>query len=161
LPRGPQQGLFRHDSSLPLIGRRLPDDIVIEQMEKIHKPRWELVTFTASRAHIQAQRMAGMIALRDTLLDLIALQRTEMAKNTAEMTTLRQRLKQEYHRFVKKFGHLNYAENERIMRFDPFWAPLSSLEIEYDKGVSRDMARRYGIPRRKPDAVLSEIFVKR
>ncbi|MBU2751176.1 hypothetical protein HER14_18320, partial [Acidithiobacillus thiooxidans] len=30
-----------------------------------------------------------------------------------------------------------------------------------DKGVSRDMARRYGIPRRKPDAVLSEIFVKR
>ncbi|WP_226842616.1 Eco57I restriction-modification methylase domain-containing protein, partial [Acidithiobacillus thiooxidans] len=29
LPRGPQQGLFRHDSSLPLIGRRLPDDIVI------------------------------------------------------------------------------------------------------------------------------------
>ncbi|WP_319026166.1 Eco57I restriction-modification methylase domain-containing protein [Acidithiobacillus thiooxidans] len=161
LPRGPQQGLFRQDSSLPLIGRRLPDDIVIEQMEKIRKPRWELVTFTASRAHIQAQRMAGMIALRDTLLDLTALQRTETAKNTAEMTTLRQRLKQEYHRFVKKFGHLNYAENERIMRFDPFWAPLSSLEIEYDKGVSRDMARRYGIPRRKPDAVLSEIFVKR
>ncbi|MFA7655737.1 Eco57I restriction-modification methylase domain-containing protein [Acidithiobacillus thiooxidans] len=161
LPRGPQQGLFRQDSSLPLIGRRLPDDIVIEQMEKIRKPRWELVTFTASRVHRQAQRMAGMIALRDTLLDLTALQRTETARNTAEMTTLRQRLKQDYHTFVKKFGHLNSAENERIMRFDPFWAPLSSLEIEYDKGVSRDMARRYGIPHRKPDAVLSEIFVKR
>lgn len=143
----------------PLIGIRFPDRI--NYLEQKKETVWRLVTFAPSKAANDIQRLTGMIDLRDTLLDLLDLQRTEVRRSTPEMQSLRQKLRQEYKQFVKKYHALRRPVNESLMRNDPSWAMLSGLEIEYTPEVSRDKSRKLGIPRSPEQVVRSEIFERR
>ncbi|MCR1347567.1 DUF2958 domain-containing protein [Acidithiobacillus ferrooxidans] len=143
----------------PLIGMRLPDWMNYRTQEK--NTSWKLVTFAPSKAANDIQRLIGMIGLRNTLLDLLDLQRTEERRQTPEMQALRRKLRQDYDRFVKRHHHLRRPVNESLMRDDPSWAMLSGLEIEYTPEVSLDKSRRLGIPRSPEQVVLSEIFERR
>ena len=143
----------------PLIGMRLPDWIDYRTREK--KTNWKLVTFASSKAANDIQRLTGMTDLRDTLLDLLDLQRTEERRQTPEMQSLRRKLRQDYDRFVKRYHHLRRPVNESLMRNDPSWAMLAGLEIEYTPEVSLTKSRNLGIPRSPEQVVLSEIFERR
>jgi N12 class adenine-specific DNA methylase len=143
----------------PLIGMRVPDRVDCRTREK--KTQWRLVTFAPTKAANDIQRLTGMIGLRDTLLDLLNLQRTEERRQTPEMQSLRRKLRQDYDRFVKRYHHLHRPVNESLMRNDPSWAMLSGLEIEYTPEVSLDKSRKTGLPRSPEQVVLSEIFERR
>ncbi|MDA8152916.1 MAG: SNF2-related protein [Acidithiobacillus sp.] len=158
IPAPPASRLFNAEDQ-PLIGIRLPDrmNFLIRETETA----WKLVTFAPSKAASEIQRMAGMIGLRDTLLELTDLQRTEVRRQTPEMQSLRRKLRQDYDRFVKRYHALHRPANTSLMRDDPSWAMLSGLEIEYTPEVSRDKSRRLGIPRSPERVVRSEIFERR
>ncbi|MBU2764687.1 DEAD/DEAH box helicase family protein, partial [Acidithiobacillus ferrivorans] len=143
----------------PLIGMRFPDRVNYLEREK--ETAWGLVTFAPIKAASSIPRLVGMIELRDTLLDLLDLQRTEERRQTPQMADLRRKLQQNYNRFVKKHQHLRRPVNESLMHNDPSWAMLSGLEIEYTPEVSRDKSRRLGIPRSPEQVVRSEIFERR
>ncbi len=77
------------------------------------------------------------------------------------MTPLRQRLNSQYDAFVKKYGHLNSQTNRGLMRSDPEHSLLESLELDYDKGLSPETARRHGGEARPAAAKKAAIFRQR
>lgn len=105
-------------------------------------------------------RLVSMIQIRDTLRELI---NTEKAADADEgrMAALRQRLNAQYDAFVKKYGHLNSQTNRGLMRSDPEHSLLESLELDYDKGLSPDAARRHGGEARPASAKKAAIFRQR
>jgi N12 class adenine-specific DNA methylase len=132
------------------IVRRMPDDfegnftyrLIAEQNAK-HFPR-----------------LAGLIALRDTAMELIERQ-LEREVTDGQLRQLRADLNRHYDRFVKEFGYLNAPANARLLRRDPGSPVVLGLEVEYDKGVSREVAKRTGETPRKPSAKKSDLFAKR
>jgi Eco57I restriction endonuclease. len=115
------------------IARRLPDDFEGEF-------QYALVD-EANAKHFP--RLAGMIALRDTAMELLTRQ-LSMDASDGELNRLRARLNQHYDQFRKAFGCLNSQANARLLRGDPGSAIVVGLERDYDKGVSSDMARKTG-----------------
>nr|WP_226827400.1 DUF2958 domain-containing protein [Igneacidithiobacillus copahuensis] len=142
-----------------LIGVRLSDKTDWET--KTAKPRWDLMTFPASRARIYVAKLEAMIELRDTVRELSDMQLRETQKNTPEMVALRRKMGEQYHRFQKRFGPLRNDANKMLMRNDPSWAMLSSLEAEFEPEITADKAKKTGVPRRPWRVELSEIFHKR
>jgi N12 class adenine-specific DNA methylase len=142
-----------------MIGMRLPDSEPDE--DRLRRPQWQPASFSPVRARTSAERMAEMITIRDTLKELVALQRTEEAKKTPEMEQLRKKLRDSYKNFVKKHGYLHQPVNERLFRSDPAWALLSGLELDYEPEITRATARKLGVKPRKAQAILAEIFQRR
>ena len=106
------------------------------------------------------QRLTGMIQIRDTLRELLNTEKSADA-DEGRMTTLRQRLNSQYDAFVKKYGHLNSQTNRGLMRSDPEHSLLESLELDYDKGLSPETARRHGGEARPASAKKAAIFRQR
>ncbi len=104
-------------------------------------------------------RLAGMIQIRDTLRELLNEEKSD--GNEGRMATLRQRLNSQYDAFVKKYGHLNSQTNRGLMRSDPEHSLLESLELDYDKGLSPETARRHGGEARPASAKKAAIFRQR
>lgn len=77
------------------------------------------------------------------------------------MATLRQRLNSQYDTFVRKYGHLNSQTNRGLMRSDPEHSLLESLELDYDKGLSPETARKHGGEARPASAKKAAIFRQR
>ena len=88
-------------------------------------------------------RLVSMIQIRDTLRELLNTEKSADA-DEGRMATLRQRLNSQYDTFVKKYGHLNSQTNRGLMRSDPEHSLLESLELDYDKGLSPETARKHG-----------------
>ena len=105
-------------------------------------------------------RLVSMIQIRDTLRELL---NTEKSANADEgrMATLRQRLNSQYDTFVRKYGHLNSQTNRGLMRSDPEHSLLESLELDYDKGLSPETARKHGGEARPASAKKAAIFRQR
>ena len=105
-------------------------------------------------------RLVSMIQIRDTLRELLNTEKSADA-DESRMTTLRQRLNSQYDAFVKKYGHLNSQTNRGLMRSDPEHSLLESLELDYDKGLSPETARRHGGEARPASAKKAAIFRQR
>lgn len=105
------------------------------------------------------QRLSAMIKVRDTLRTLLNMEKTDGDEQKMEQT--RAMLNREYDSFVKKYGHLNSQTNRGLMRDDPEHSLLESLEMDYDKGLSPDLAKKQGRQPRPASAKKAAIFQKR
>jgi N12 class adenine-specific DNA methylase len=115
------------------------------------------VTFASDKAR---ERVAGMIKVRDALIEVRGLQLTDgVNENTLEAA--RAELNKVYDAFVKANGPLNSDANKRLMRDDPTWAQIAALEDGFDKGISATVAKATGEKARAPSARKSAIFTKR
>lgn len=106
------------------------------------------------------QRLAGMIQIRDTLRELLNTEKSVDA-DASRMSSLRARLNTQYDAFVRRYGHLNSQTNRGLMRSDPEHSLLESLELDYDKGLSPETARKHGGAARPASAKKAAIFRQR
>ena len=105
------------------------------------------------------QRLKSMIQIRDSLRELINAEKTD--GDESRMETLRDQLNSHYDAFVKRHGHLNSQTNRSLMRDDPEHSLLESLEMDYDKGISKEVARKQGRSPRPASARKAAIFRQR
>ncbi len=104
-------------------------------------------------------RLTAMIHIRDILRELLNAEKHDAEES--RLGTLRSRLNSEYDAFVKKYGHLNSQTNRSLMRDDPENALLQSLEMEYDRGLTPETAKRQGREPRPATAKKAAIFRQR
>ncbi|MCL7999973.1 cell wall hydrolase, partial [Brucella sp. 21LCYQ03] len=105
-------------------------------------------------------RISGLVTLRDTFTQLRRVQ-IDPATTDAELDTLRSKLNTDYDAFVKEFGPINAEMNRRAFQDDPTWPQVSALENSYDKGLTREAAKKTGETARKPSATKAPIFERR
>jgi N12 class adenine-specific DNA methylase len=105
------------------------------------------------------QRLASMIQIRDSLRDLLNLEKNDAEEKFIEGA--RRQLNVQYDAFVRRHGHLNSQTNRGLMRDDPEHSLLESLELEYDKGLSKDLAKRQDREFRPASARKAAIFRQR
>ena len=104
-------------------------------------------------------RLTGMIQIRDTLRELLNTEKSD--GDEGQMDGLRIRLNSQYDMFVRRYGHLNSQTNRGLMRSDPEHSLLESLELDYDKGLSPETARKHGGEARPASAKKAAIFRQR
>ncbi|MDR2696275.1 MAG: N-6 DNA methylase, partial [Deltaproteobacteria bacterium] len=121
--------------------------------------------FVPLKSDTARRRMVSMIAVRDSLRELLNAERLdaydEHLFDEQVLKPLRDRLNNQYDAHVELFGHLNSQTNRALMREDPESALLQALETGYDRGVSPETAKRQGRPARPPSAHKADIFHKR
>ena len=103
---------------------------------------------------VTAERVLGMIALRETTQKLLACQLHD--GTDAEVELLQGKLKNQYKRFTARYGLINSTANKRAFRQDSSYCLLASLEIlDEDKNLKRlaDIFTKRTI--RKPEPVTS------
>lgn len=115
------------------------------------------ITFANEKAK---ERVAGMIGVRDALVEVRRLQLEENATE-AELAAARAELNKLYDAFVKTNSPLNADANKRLMRDDPTWPQIAALEDGFDKGISAAVAKTTGEKARPASAKKSAIFFKR
>ncbi|MDR2946024.1 MAG: helicase, partial [Candidatus Adiutrix sp.] len=106
------------------------------------------------------ERVAGMIRIRDSLTSLMAMEQRDDFQES-ELAKFRNALNRQYDGFIQKYGFINSPGNRQAMRDDPEWPLLSSLEREYDPGLSQDAAAKTGQEPRPPFAAKADIFRQR
>jgi len=107
-----------------------------------------------------AERMKGMIGLRDALREQMRLEKSPDS-TTEQIEANRTELNNLYDGFRKSFGFLNDQTNRRLFLDDTESALLLALEFDYDKGVSKAVAAREEIEAREPSATKADIFNRR
>ena len=105
------------------------------------------------------QRITAMIQVRDTLRELINAEKADAEEGDIEAA--RHRLNTHYDAFCRRYGHLNSQTNRPLMRNDPEHSLLESLEVDYDKGLSPDAAKRQNRKPRPASARKATIFRQR
>ena len=103
---------------------------------------------------VTAERVLGMIALRETTQKLLDCQLHDGMD--AEVELLQGKLKDQYKRFTAQYGLINSTANKRAFRQDSSYCLLASLEIlDEDKNLKRlaDIFTKRTI--RKPEPVTS------
>ena len=103
---------------------------------------------------VTAERVLGMIALRETTQKLLDCQLYD--GTDAEVELLQGKLKNQYKRFTAQYGLINSTANKRAFRQDSSYCLLASLEIlDEDKNLKRlaDIFTKRTI--RKPEPVTS------
>lgn len=133
------------------IYKRLPDELGEKQSERYEDLPSNETAF---------KRVAGMIEVREALARVRQLQLTQ---NVAQgvLNAARQKLNEVYDDFVKNYGYLNSQTNKNLFADDPSQPQLLALEDGYDKGISREIAKKTGQEYRKPNAKKAAIFTKR
>lgn len=106
------------------------------------------------------ERIEGMIGIRTTLRGLMDAERSGDTPES-DVSALRQTLNQRYDRFVQQNGYISALANKQAMGADPDYPLLHSLERNYDKGISKEIAERDGIAARAPRVDKAAIFSKR
>ncbi|WP_240202923.1 DEAD/DEAH box helicase family protein [Burkholderia sp. LMG 13014] len=131
------------------IARRLPD--------LLDEPQYEWVTPKNERA---GERIRGLAQIRNELRTLMA---AEQSVHTSDETLERHRahLNRVYDRFVKQYGFISAQANRQAFADDPEYPLLHSLERDYDRGISKDVARATGVEPREPSAKKAAIFTQR
>ena len=79
-----------------------------------------------------AERVLGMIDLRDTTQELLQCQMED--GNDAEVSALQQKLNSQYDRFTARYGLISSTANRRAFSQDSSYCLLSSLEILDEEG---------------------------
>lgn len=131
------------------VARRLPDLLDHGDFE-----------YVEHKNEKQADRIKGMIEVRTALRALMGAERS--ADSSGEnVEELRTRLNRSYDGFIKKNGFISALSNRQAMSDDPDYPLLHSLERDYDRGISKDIAKRDGIESRDPFASKAAIFTTR
>lgn len=105
------------------------------------------------------KRIRAMIPVRDATRDLLAAELSDASDAVIEAK--RKELNRVYDAFVKANGRISRDVNKRALRDDPDFPLLLSLERDYDKGVTRDAAKKAGVEPRAESARKADIFTKR
>ena len=82
---------------------------------------------------IAARRIRGMIGIRDTVRELIALQMSDTG-SAEEIQAAQKRLNTQYDAFTGEYGLLNSTANRRVFSQDSSYCLLCSLEILDEEG---------------------------
>lgn len=136
-----------------------PDGSIMTRLEdRMGEARAEAAEFPNEKAK---ERVTGMIRIRDAFARLRAAQMSSDPNAEDVVARLRDRLNRVYDAFTKAHGPINADANKRLFRDDPTWPQVAALEDKFDKGVSRDVAKRTGETAREPSAVKAAIFSKR
>lgn len=143
-------GVFQDPSTGDLL-RRIPDEN--------GKQRAVVVIPQSESKSIPFQRVSKMVSLRDALLEQLRLEITDAKKKDIE--DHRKALASAYGQFVKKYGYFNDPANKALMREDPEWPLLLSIEESYDKGLSATVAKRLGVDQRPRSARPGPILTRR
>jgi N12 class adenine-specific DNA methylase/predicted RNA methylase len=131
------------------IAKRLPD--------VLNKRDYAFIEPKNERA---AERIKGMIHLRDTLRELMQAERLESSTDE-ELEHHRAALNRGYDTFVKRHGYISSQANRLLMSEDPEYPLLVALENNYDKGISPETAKKHGVEPRAPHAGKAAIFSRR
>jgi N12 class adenine-specific DNA methylase/predicted RNA methylase len=107
-----------------------------------------------------AERMVGMIGIRDTLRNQMRLERSINATD-AMIEDGRKELNRVYNEFQKKFGFLNDPMNRRLFLDDTESALVQALEFDYEKAITPAKAEEFGIEPRPSRAVRADILNQR
>lgn len=107
-----------------------------------------------------AQRVKGLLGIRDSVRDLVRLEMTEGTTDT-QLKHLRLQLNSRYDAFVKENGLITDRANTLAFRDDPDFPLLLSLEKNYDPGISKERAKASGLKPSAPAATKADIFTKR
>lgn len=107
-----------------------------------------------------AQRVKGLLGIRDSVRDLMRLEMTEGTTDT-KLKHLRLQLNSRYDAFVKENGLITDRANTLAFRDDPDFPLLLSLEKNYDPGISKERAKASGLKPSAPAATKADIFTKR
>lgn len=113
-----------------------------------------------SLSDIEIDRIKGMIKIAEVGNKLRIFQLDEN-KDDDSLNYIRNELNLLYDEFVKKYGFLNKNINVKLFEDDVFSPFLLSLEKNYDKGISNQQAKLYGVNYVKESAEKSDIFYKR
>lgn len=105
-------------------------------------------------------RITGLVALRDAFTKLRRAQ-IDPATVDSDLDAQRAQLNATYDAFVKEFGPINADMNRRAFQDDPTWPQVSALETDYDKGLTREAAKKTGETPRKQSAKKAPIFSRR
>ena len=136
----------------------LPDRRIARRVDDhIDVPRAQVVVPRNDRA---GERIRGLVEVRASLRNLMTGEQSEHTKDD-ELTRLRLDLNRTYDRFVKRHGFISSAANKQAFHDDPEYPLLHALERNYDKGVSREVARSTGADPRPASADKAAIFTKR
>lgn len=155
----PQPSMDFTDSGIKVDGFFItPDDrIGIRKPDMLGKGDYD---YFLPRSTAENERIRSAIQIRDTLMRLIRLETLESA-DPLEMGQVRQELNTLYDRHVKNYDFISSRSNKSVLKTDPAYPLLQSLEVEYDKGVTKAMAQKEGTSPRKPSARKAAIFTKR
>ncbi|TSP10973.1 helicase [Cupriavidus campinensis] len=123
----------------------------------LDEPQAEIVEGKSERA---LERIKGMVDIRSALRTLMAAERGGDLSD-ADLAPMRTALNRAYDTFVKRNGHVSSLVNRQAMGEDPDYPLLQSLEKDYDKGISTDLAKKHGVEPRDPSAEKAAIFSKR
>jgi len=107
-----------------------------------------------------ADRIAGMVELRDAVRKQLALEANEKSSDMA-IDHNRKVLNTLYDAYVKRYGNLNNDTNKRLFWDDADSPLVRSLEKSFDKGLSKDLAKKQGKEAREASAKKADIFTKR
>jgi len=136
---------------------KLPENqIAVRTADVMGKPTYRL---HQSKNKTEDQRISSAIDIRDTVYTLINLEAADGDVAVIERT--RAKLNKLYDKHVKKYGFLSSQVNKSVLRNDPSYSLLASLEIDYDKGVSKVVAEKEGKVARDPSAKKAAILFKR
>lgn len=131
------------------IARRLPD--ILDRQD------YEFVEPKNDRA---AARIRSLITVRDQLRELMRAEHNEWTASTY-LDEMRIRLNRVYDDHVKRHGFISSISNRQSMGDDPDYPLLQSLEHDYDRGISKEVAQKEGVEPRDPSATKAPIFTRR
>ncbi|MGY8527593.1 KfrB domain-containing protein [Paracidovorax citrulli] len=106
------------------------------------------------------ERIKGMVEIRAALRGLMHAERGGVHSDE-QLDSMRAELNRYYDKFVKRYGHISALVNKQAMGEDPDYPLLQSLERDYDKGVSKDLAKKHGVEPLEASATKAAIFSKR
>lgn len=107
----------------------------------------------------ETEKIKGYIAIRDTFNELVTLEQSNIADDDTKLVAKRAELNRAYDRFVKEYGYLSNSRNAALYRgIDTESNKITALEKHYDKGISREAAKKNGVEPRKPSATKADIF---
>ena len=105
----------------------------------------------------EKQRLTGLIKIRDVYSQLRADQLNPSASDK-QISKTRRNLNKVYDKFVSEHGPINSDANKRLFKSDPTWPQIASLEYDYNKGVSKTVAKKTGQKERGPSAKKAPVF---
>ena len=131
------------------IAQRLPD--------VLDKRDYDFIEPKNERA---AERIKGMIHLRDTLREMMQVERLE-SSTEGELHSHRATLNRVYDDFAHRHGYVSSLRNRSAMSDDPEYPLIAALENNYDKGISPETAKKHDVEPRPPHADKAAIFLRR
>jgi len=131
--------------------------VAVREEDLLDTPQYRWADLKNDRV---AERIKGMIEIRTTLRSLMSAERSDSVSD-ADIEAKRAELNRVYDRYVKKHGFISSQTNKQAFVEDPEYALLHSLERDYDRGISKEVARKNNVEPKEPSARKAEIFNQR